>query len=645
MDFLRLATITPAMVVADCDYNIEQMIAFTLKAKKEDAYIVLFPELCVTGYTCGDLFRQELLLKKAEQCSLHFIETFKDWNGVLVFGAPISVDGRVHNCAIVAQAGHILGIVPKTHIPCNNEYYETRWFSSASACAKKTIWFAGMLTPIGSDLLFPVNDDSHAIIGVEICEDLWMPVPPSSLQARAGATILLNLSASNELVGKSDYRRSLVLNQSARCLGVYAYTSANPCESTTDTVFGGHMLVAEAGHLIAESARFETTGSLLIVDVDIERMVHDRHNLSSFHQTLPIDTQPLSWRNIEVQPLCEQSSDKQLFRFVDAHPFVPSNPNLREERCQEIIAIQTAGLAKRMMHTGIKKLVIGVSGGLDSTLALIVAARSMDRLHLPRENVIAVTLPGFGTTDRTYNNALALMSSLGSEMKEISIVDASLLHFRDIGHDPSIHDVTYENVQARERTQILMDLSNKNDALLVGTGDLSELALGWCTYNGDHMSMYAVNTGVPKTLVKYLVEWYADHEAGEDSKHVLYDILDTPISPELLPPGTDGKIDQKTEDVVGPYELHDFFLFHFVRYGASPKKILRLAIIAFLNQYDDITIKKWLRVFIKRFFSQQFKRSCIPDGPKVGTISLSPRADWRMPSDASAAMWLKELDD
>ncbi len=642
MDFIRIATASPALRVADVQYNIENMCTLATQAREAGVQIVLFPELCVTAYSCADLFRQSILLETAEEGVASFVAAFQDWEGILVFGAPIAMDGRIYNCAIVAQDGKICGIVPKTHIPGNNEYYEPRWFSPAMSCNRGMIVYAGFEVPIGADILFPLEDEPNAVIGIEICEDLWMPVPPSSLQARAGATILMNLSASNELVGKADYRRSLVLNQSARCLGIYAYASANPGESTTDTVFGGHMLIAEGGHLLAESSRFETAGTLLIADVDVDRMAHDRQNMGSFHQTLKMDATTPVWRSVFLELAC--TKEDSLFRKNDSQPFVPQNPAVREARCQEILAIQTAGLAKRLIHTGLKRLVVGVSGGLDSTLALIVAARTMDRLHLPRENVLAVTMPGFGTTDRTYQNALALIESLNAEKKEIPIVEASLLHFRDIGHDPKIHNVTYENVQARERTQILMDLSNLNAGLLVGTGDLSELALGWCTYNGDHMSMYAVNTGVPKTLVQYLVGWYADHEAGENSKHILLDILATPISPELLPPGENGEIEQKTEDVIGPYLLHDFFLFHFVRYGAEPRKILRLACDAFAGTYEKHEIKKWLQVFIRRFFSQQFKRSCLPDGPKVGTISLSPRADWRMPSDASAALWLADLE-
>ncbi len=640
--FTRVAMASPAMKVADCRYNMEQMMALVTEARAEGAQVLLFPELCVTGYTCADLFRQTALLEASERAVQRLLTLTCEWDGILVIGAPVPVDGRLFNCALLLQRGKILGIVPKTHIPGNNEYYEQRWFAPAMECKVKTVLYAGQEVPIGTDLLFPVKGSPSLVLGLEICEDLWVPIPPSSLAARAGATLVLNPSASNELIGKADYRRSLVSTHSARCLCVYAYASANPCESTTDLVFGGHMLLAEGGRILAESDRFETKGSLLMADVDTERMVHDRENASSFHQRLSVDDTPAGWRRITLEPVVDVC--KGLNRPVERHPFVPENPAVREERCQEIVSIQTAGLAKRLSHTGLKRLIVGVSGGLDSTLALIVAARTMDRLGLPRSQVLGITMPGFGTTDRTYGNALALMKSLGAEIREIPISEASLLHFRDIGHDREIHDITYENVQARERTQILMDLANKTGALLVGTGDLSELALGWCTYNGDHMSMYAVNTGVPKTLVKYLVGWYADHEAGEDSRHILHDILDTPISPELLPPDPAGKIAQKTEDVVGPYELHDFFLYHMVRYGAKPSKVLGLAEKAFEGTHEPEVIKSWLKMFLKRFFAQQFKRSCLPDGPKVGTISLSPRGDWRMPSDASASAWLEELD-
>ncbi len=657
LGFIRVATASPAMRVADCDFNAEKMLLLVEKARQTGAQVLLFPELGVTGYTCGDLFRQTTLLASSERALTRIAERTGDWDSILVVGLPVPVDGRLFNCAAVLQNGRIHGFVPKSHIPGNNEYYEPRWFAPAADCMRKTVSFAGGMHPIGTDLIFEVSGRPSLVIGIEICEDLWMPVPPSSLAARAGATLLLNPSASNELIGKSDYRRSLVANQSARGLCIYAYASANPCESTTDMVFGGHMLVAEGGRTLAESHRFDTSGALLLADVDTERMVHDRENMSSFHQRFAWEDGIPSWRRVMLDPVGEPDADatgsavpvrghspETLLRPVERHPFVPENPAVREERCREIMAIQTAGLAKRLTHTGLKRLIVGVSGGLDSTLALLVAARTMDGLGLPRNGVIGVTMPGFGTTDRTYRNALALMASLGVEIREIPIAEAATLHFRDIGHDPAIHDVTYENVQARERTQILMDLANLTGALLVGTGDLSELALGWCTYNGDHMSMYAVNTGVPKTLVQYLVGWYADHEAGPDSRHILADVLETPISPELLPPNPEGGIAQKTEDVVGPYELHDFFLYHLVRYGAKPSKVLALATHAFTGIYAPDVIRHWLRLFLKRFFAQQFKRSCLPDGPKVGTISLSPRGDWRMPSDASVEVWLKELD-
>ncbi len=648
LDFTRVATASPTLRIADCAFNTAKMHECLDNARNAGAQVVLFPELGVTAYTCGDLFRQATLLASCEAAVRKWLADTADCDAVLVFGCPVPVDGTLYNCAVIAQAGTIAGIVPKINIPGNNEFYEPRWFASGVDARRNSIRYAGQDAPFGTNLLFPVDGRPDLVLAVEICEDLWVPVPPSSLACRAGATLVLNPSASNELVGKAEYRESLVANQSARCLCAYAYASANPCESTTDTVFGGHMLIAENGRILAESTRFETSGTVLLGDVDTVRMVHDRQNAATFHQRLPMEPAALPWRRIPLA-LPARSGHGALagdvLRPRERHPFVPANPAVREARCREILSIQTAGLAKRLSHTGLKRLVIGVSGGLDSTLALLVAARTMDRLALPRVNVLGITMPGFGTTDRTYRNALDLMRSLGVEIREIPISEAALLHFRDIGHDPAVHDVTYENVQARERTQILMDLANREAALLVGTGDLSELALGWCTYNGDHMSMYAVNTGVPKTLVKYLVQWYADHEAEADSAHILHDILDTPISPELLPPDPEGRIAQKTEDVVGPYELHDFFLYHVVRYGADPVKVRALAISAFEGTHDAPTVEKWLRVFLRRFFSQQFKRSCLPDGPKVGTISLSPRADWRMPSDAPPDAWLRELDE
>jgi NAD+ synthase (glutamine-hydrolysing) len=651
LDFTRIATVSPSLRVGDCGYNASQMKPLVTKARLAGAHVVLFPELGITGYSCADLFRQPVLLRAAEAAVADLLAWTADWDGVMVFGCPVPVGGNLFNCALVAQSGKLMGIVPKTHLPGNNEFYEPRWFTPGADAVPGTQCFAGQEAAFGTDLLFPVTGHPDLVIGIEICEDLWAPVPPSSLLARAGATVILNPSASNEQIGKAEYRRELVANQSARGLCVYAYASANPCESTTDTVFGGHMLIAEGGRILSENARFDTEGSLLLVDVDTQRMQHDRRNAGSFHQRLPWESALPVWRRVALTrpqlPVAnagETNAVAGLMRPIDRHPFVPGNPAQREERCREILAIQTAALAKRMTHTGIKKLVVAVSGGLDSTLALIVAVRTMDRLGLPRENVLGITMPGFGTTDRTYQNALDLMRHLGAATREIPIAEAALLHFRDIGHDPAVHDVTYENVQARERTQIAMDIANQVGGLLVGTGDLSEMALGWCTYNGDHMSMYAVNAGVPKTLVKYVVGWYADHEAAEEAAAVLRDILATPISPELLPPDPEGKIAQKTEEVVGPYELHDFFLYHVVRYGAGPAKVLGMARLAFAGDREPEEIEKWLRVFIKRFFSQQFKRSCVPDGPKVGSISLSPRADWRMPSDASAAAWLRALD-
>lgn len=635
--FIRVAAAVPELKVADCQYNAIKISELTKAANEAAARIVVFPELSLTGYSCGDLFHQHTLLQAALKQLKGLLEATASIDTVVIVGIPIVTDNQLFNCAAVMQKGRLLGIVPKTYIPGYKEFYEERWFASGSRAICNSIQLFGLEVPFGTDLLFEAHGEYDVCFGIEICEDLWVPIPPSSYQALSGASVLFNLSASNELIGKSEYRQELVRQQSARCIAGYVYASAGVCESTTDVVYGGHALIAENGGLLAQSERFERKGRLTVADIDIQRLQNDRFKNTSFMEATPLK----SFRKLEFTLVPKEQDD--LKRHVDTHPFVPSGESARDRRCSEIFAIQTSGLAKRMAHTGMKNAVIGISGGLDSTLALLVTAKTFDLLGLPRENITAVTMPGFGTTDITYTNAVKLIGAMKAGFREIDIKKACIRHFADIGHDPAIHDVTYENVQARERTQILMDIANKQGGLVIGTGDLSELALGWCTYNGDHMSMYAVNCSIPKTLVKYLVRWAADNVAQQEAAKVLFSILDTPITPELLPPDEDGKIRQKTEDIIGPYELHDFFLYHAVRYGAPPKKILFMAGYAFKGIYGDEEIKHWLQIFYRRFFSQQFKRSCLPDGPKVGTISLSPRGDWRMPSDSEASAWLEEI--
>jgi NAD+ synthase (glutamine-hydrolysing) len=636
--FVRVAAAVPTLKVADLEYNAVRIIDIIKKAEEEKVQIVVFPELSITAYTCGDLFNQQIILQGSKKQLERILNNTKQTNIVAVIGMPIDLDNRLFNCAVVIKSGRILGAVPKTYIPNYSEYYEERWFASGLKSVCDLAFFCGQQVPFGTDLLFDAENAEGVCFGIEICEDLWVPVPPSSYQAIAGATILLNLSASNEIIGKHEYREELVKQQSARCIAGYVYTSSGIHESTTDLVFGGHSIIAEYGVLLEESQRFSEEEQLVITDIDTQKLLADRYKNTSFMEGKPIE----KFRKIKFD--LNIADIGAIKRHVEKHPFVPTDISSRDKRCNEIFAIQTSGLAKRLRHTGMKNVIIGVSGGLDSTLALLVTVKAFDALGISRENITAVTMPGFGTTNETYNNAMQLMESTKVNIVEIDIKAACIQHFKDIGHDESKHDVTYENVQARERTQLLMDIANKINGLVVGTGDLSELALGWCTYNGDHMSMYAVNCGVPKTLVKYLVRWVADNVFDNSAKDVLYRVLNTPISPELLPPDTLGNINQKTEDIIGPYELHDFFLYHMVRYGAVPKKILYLAGIAFKDNYSKEIIKTWLKVFYKRFFSQQFKRSCIPDGPKVGSISLSPRGDWRMPSDAEASLWLSELE-
>ena len=623
--FVRLAAAIPELRVADCAFNIARTAELILSAEAENVQVVCFPELSITGYTCADLFYQHQLLSDAENALRDLQKLTYSISAVIIVGMPLRVQHQLFNVAVVLQSGRILGIVPKVNLPNNNEFYEKRWFTSGANVQTQTVTLSGESIPFGTDLLFSNGEFSF---GIELCEDLWVPIPPSSQLALHGAEVIFNLSASNELIGKHQYLRQLIEQQSARCIAGYVYASAGAGESTTDVVFAGNGLIAENGKFIAASERFSFESQLIVSDLDIERLQADRIRNSNFGN----GKSDQMYRTIEFKVI--QSNDVQLKRKYDKHPFVPPLSN-RDESCEEIFSIQVGGLAKRWQHTQSENVVLGISGGLDSTLALLVCVKTADKLNFDRKRIIGITMPGFGTTDRTYNNAINLMKSLGITMLEISIKDACIQHFADINHNPDQHDVTYENTQARERTQILMDIANKHNGLVIGTGDLSELALGWATYNGDHMSMYAVNNGIPKTLVRYLVNW-ASNQLDPTSKDILQDVLNTPVSPELLPADENGDIAQKTEDIVGPYELHDFFLYYFVRFGFTPSKILFLAKNAFADTYTDEMIEKWLKTFLRRFFAQQFKRSCMPDGPKVGSINLSPRGDWRMPSDAVA---------
>ncbi len=634
---VRIAVATPRLRVADIDFNAEQIRESALEAQQRHCSLVVFPELSITGYSCGDLFYQQLV----QQQAIVALGSLARWTRtvpiVLVVGVPVACDSRLYNCAAVVADGSIRGLVPKVYLPNSGEFYEQRWFSSAGSCRQKEVTIAGESVPFGADLLFRAEARHDVLIGIELCEDLWSVEPPSGPQALAGATLLLNLSASPELLGKQEYRRQLVANQSARCLGAYAYAGAGPGESTTDLVYSGHSLIAENGQILAETERFSFSSRLATADIDVARLHMERQRNRSFAAG-----RQLSFRVIDV-PL-PSTRVAQLQRPLVKNPFVPSARDERQLRCREIFHIQTSGLVKRLLHTGSRKAVIGISGGLDSTLALLVTVKAFDIAGYDRSGIVAVTMPGFGTTTRTRNNAEKLAQLLGVQLRVIPIEAAVKQHFEDIGHDPGQQDVTYENSQARERTQLLMDIANKVGGLVIGTGDLSELALGWCTYNGDHMSMYAVNSGVPKTLVRYLVEWGAEEAFSGEIAAILKDVCATPISPELLPPTADGRIEQLTEATVGPYVLHDFFLFQVVRMHYPPAKVLLLAEQAFAGDYSREQLIGWLRLFYRRFFSQQFKRSCLPDGPKVGTVALSPRGDWRMPSDASAALWLTQLE-
>lgn len=641
--FIRTAAAVPVLKVADCVYNTEEIIKLIDEASKKDVKILAFPELSITSYTCGDLFAQSTLIEYAEKSLEKIAEFSKDKDMFITVGLPVCCDNQTFNCIAGISKGKILGLIPKTNLPNYSEFYEERWFSSADDLISDEITICGQTVPIGSDILFTVENIKNLTIGIEVCEDLWSPIPPSSYQSIFGATVIINGSASNELATKHEYRRNLVAQQSSRCICGYIYSSAGTGESTQDTVFSGHSMICENGNMLSESKRFLREESLTIADIDLELLANDRKKNTSFMTQLRKNEGPLFFRNIKFT--MEENSIDEFYRTVKPAPFVPDNNAMLNERCEDIFNIQVTGLAKRITHTNSKSLVVGISGGLDSTLALLVAVKACDYLGIDRKNVHGITMPGFGTTDRTYNNALNLMKSLGVTVKEISIKDAAIQHFKDIGHDINVHDVTYENTQARERTQILMDYANKEWGMVIGTGDLSELALGWATYNGDHMSMYGVNGGVPKTLVRVLVKWVAENEnLGNNSAEILFDVLDTPVSPELLPPDKDGNINQKTEEIVGPYELHDFFLYYVVRFGFAPAKILFLAEKAFKGEYSRETLIKWIKNFYRRFFAQQFKRSCLPDGPKVGTISLSPRGDWRMPSDACGRIWLDEAE-
>ncbi len=621
--FLRVASATPHIKVADCTGNAQKIIAMAKEASANGASLVVFPELCITGYTCGDLFLQRALLNSAEENLKVIINETKDLDCVILVGLPVRANSGLYNCAAVIYHGDLLGLVPKKYIPNYSEFYELRHFTPAKDGLIDVGMFSGentQFTEIEKNVIFQCVEMPEFKLGVEICEDLWTAEPPSGKLALNGATIIANLSASDEVIGKADYRRMLVKSQSARLLSAYVYTSAGLGESTQDLVFSGHNLICENGSILAESKRFDT--GIIYADVDLQKMENERAKANTF----------VGEYNFERVCFHLPVKDLTLHRHFSKTPFVPTNKTNLDERCEEILTIQATGLATRIQHTNAKSIVIGLSGGLDSTLALIVAVHAMDTLKRDRKDIIAVTMPCFGTTKRTKSNAEILAESYGVSFKDINISKAVTQHFEDIGQSLDVLDVTFENGQARERTQVLMDIANKTGGFVVGTGDLSELALGWATYNGDHMSMYAVNASIPKTLVRHLTAFEAEHSEG-NLKKALLDILDTPVSPELLPP-KDGEISQKTEDLVGPYELHDFFLYYLVRQGFTPKKIFRLAKIAFEGAYDDETIKKWLKTFLRRFFSQQFKRSCLPDGPKVGTVTLSPRGDWRMPSDA-----------
>ena len=659
----RVATAIPTVKVADVEYNLKQHIQLLREAHSEGVQLLVFPELSLTGYTCADLFHHRPLLDATVQAIMHLAEAARGIDMAVIVGAPLTYCNRLYNCAVLLGDGQVIGIVPKIYLPNYNEFYESRWFAPGTEIKPGSRISLGELggtsynnINFGPNYLF---DFEGVTVGIEICEDLWVPMPPSSRMALAGANVIVNLSCSDEVLGKHAYLRRMVEAQSGRLVCAYVYASAGFGESSTDLVFAGKGMIAENGSIIAESERFKLEPSLKIADVDIEKLMVLRRTQTTFTQMIqqPDETTFYSefrrimeptqngYATIGLTKLTTPDFEKKLYRTVVPTPFVPAEGDDMEARCSEIFNIQVQGLVTRLSHINCRTAVIGISGGLDSTLALLVTVRAFDKLGWDRKRIIGITMPGFGTSGRTYNNSIGLMESLGITSQEISIKDSVNQHFKDLDVDSSVHDVTYENCQARERTQILMDMSNKTGGIVIGTGDLSELALGWCTYSGDHMSMYAVNVSIPKTLVKYLVKWVALSSVDQRSKEILLDIFDTPISPELIPTDEQGNIAQKTEDLVGPYALHDFFLYHSFRFGASPSKIFFLARKAFDGVYDNATILKWLRTFFRRFFQQQFKRSCLPDGPKVGTVSISPRGDWRMPSDACASLWLKECDE
>ena len=630
--FVKVAAATPDIRVADVEFNTQNIINAMEEAQKNGAKILVFPELCVTGYTCSDLFDHSVLLKASRKALLEIAENTNDKDMLVFVGAPLEVNGKLYNVAAAMNQGEIIGFTTKTFLPNYGEFYEMRQFTPGPQTVRE-ITFEGKKIPFGPQILFQAEGMEELVVAAEICEDVWSPVPPSIQAALEGATVIVNCSASDETIGKDTYRRALISGQSARLISGYIYANAGEGESTTDLVFGGHNIIAENGTVLKESSRY--VNEIIYSELDLQRITGERRKNTTF--------QPLDEETLVRVPFTVEETKTFLTRTFPKKPFVPSDEQTRAQRCEEILTIQAMGLKKRLAHTNARTAVVGISGGLDSTLALLVTARAFDMLGRDKKDIIAVTMPCFGTTDRTYQNACEMSKKVGATLIEVPIADAVNVHFRDIGHDPEDHSVTYENCQARERTQVLMDIANKTWGMVIGTGDLSELALGWATYNGDHMSMYGVNASVPKTLVRHLVKYAADDTKDEALKNVLYDVLDTPVSPELLPP-KDGDIAPKTEDLVGPYELHDFFLYFMLRFGYEPSKIFRIACMTFDGEYDKETIFKWLETFCRRFFSQQFKRSCLPDGPKVGTVALSPRGDWRMPSDACVAVWMKDLE-
>lgn len=630
-EYMRVASAVPSLKVADPNYNAKEIIKISLKASEQGVRVLVFPELCMTGYTCQDLFNQKTLINECQEALKLLMEETKYLNMLIAVGMPVIADAQLFNCAVILKEGKILGLIPKTYLPNYKEFYEIRWFAPADKRISEVITLCEQEVPFNENLLFK-DDISSLCLGVEICEDLWAVIPPSSYHSIHGANLILNLSASNDLVGKADYRRELVKLQSSKCISSYVYSCAGEEESTTDLVYSGHCIIAENGILLEED---KICDGFIYSDIDLEQINNGRVSCNTFMTNI----EKRDYKYVNFNLGC--SENLKLKRFVDPRPFVPSNPEVRDRRVSDILNIQATGLSQRMKKINSKKALIGISGGLDSTLALIVIVEAFMKLKLPLINIIAVIMPGFGTSERTYKNAHTIISKLGVSLREISIKDACIQHFKDIDHDINNHDVTYENTQARERTQILMDLANQEGGLVVGTGDLSELALGWSTYNGDHMSMYGVNSGVPKTLIKYLVKWYADNKTRGELQEALYDICNTPVSPELLPPDKEGNIRQFTENSVGSYDLNDFFLFNMIRNGFGPEKIYFLAKIAFKEEYDQEVILETLKKFYKRFFTQQFKRSCMPDGVKVGSVSLSPRGDWKMPSDASYELWMK----